>query len=95
MPIRQSCYEAEDYMQSYEVSSQDPKTLDILNARIGTLVKDFTADYYTSPAFKGSNECRTQVGGIVTTALTKTSTQAQIDDAFAKALSNANIAIGN
>ena len=95
MPIRQSCYETEDYKRAYDVSIQEPKTLDILNARIGTLVKDFADDFYTSPAFKGSNECRTQVGGIVTTSLTKTKTQADIDAAFEKALTNANIAIGN
>ena len=49
--------------------------------------------YYTSPAFKGSNECRTQVGGIVTVALTPEKTQQDIDNIFQTAYTNASIAI--
>lgn len=93
MPIRQSIYEDEIYTDLYDETLQTPASLDLLNARIANFVGTMSDYYYTSPAFKGSNECRKQVGGIVTVALTPEKTQQDIDNIFQTAYTNASIAI--
>lgn len=94
MPIRQSIYEDQIYIELYDEASQTPASLDLLNARIANFVGSLSDYYFTSPAFKGSNTCRTQVGGIVQKALMLNSTEAEIDTAFTSAYNNSVIAIG-
>lgn len=94
MPIRQSIYEDEIYIELYDEASQTPASLDLLNARIANFVGSLSNYYFTSPAFKGSNTCRAQVGGIVQKALMLNSTEADIDAVFTTAYNNSVIAIG-
>lgn len=88
MPIRSSIYESEEYLNLYNVEEATENSLDLLNARIANFVGSLQNDYFTSPAFKGSNTCRTQVGGVTAAALTKTNGQAEIDKAFKTAYDN-------
>ena len=51
--------------------------------------------YYTSPAFNGSSEARSQVGTLLTTCLSKAASNvdAMIDEAFADAIEECEFAI--
>lgn len=84
MPVRLSGYESEDYLETYDVANCPEKTLDLLTARIANYVPDITDTYFTSPAFKGSNECRNQVGALMGKALTSTNdaTDTNLDQWF-------------
>ena len=48
---------------------------------------------YTSPAFKGSSDCRSQGSGIMTKALTKSSNIEEIDQWFAVAEAQAKLGL--
>lgn len=94
MPIRKSLYSHPDYIESNKLQGLSPTSLDALKARINNYIGNLTDYYYTSPAFKGSNECRQQVGGIVSVALTPTKGQAEINEVFQSAYNQSVIAIG-
>lgn len=75
LPIYSSAYETEEYKEVYDISKESNlKTLTALNCRIATLVPTIKTEYYTSPAFKGSNACRDQVEALMGKALNSTNT---------------------
>lgn len=73
MGIRKSSVESDEYQDASDASSKDDKTLDRLTA----LNMEYSGkekvlnSLYVAPAFVGSSTARTQVGGVITTALTK------------------------
>jgi multiple sugar transport system substrate-binding protein len=69
-PIRNSTYQNQDYMELNDESSLTSKTLDMLLARIANYLPKIKDNYFTSPAFKGSNTCRDQVDALMGKALT-------------------------
>ena len=64
------------------------------NSKLASTVKDML---YTSPSFKGSAECRTQAGGLMTYALTKDSdmSDSALNAKFSSAEATATLAIGD
>ena len=56
-----------------------------LMARSTNKASEIVDELYTSPAFKGSSECRTQGAGLMTWALTPASDMSKIDEMFADA----------
>ena len=86
-PIRHSSLENDDYIELCDESEKTPGSLDCLKARVASFVakNDVMDTLYTSPVFKGSDEAREQVGGIVTTLFTadaSKNTDAYIDELF-------------
>jgi len=91
MGIRNSNYESDEYKEATSVEDKQEKTLDILMAKSASYLSKITPNMFVSPAFKGSSQCRTQVGGLMTSVLTSNGTDATIDDLFAKAESTAKL----
>lgn len=85
MPIRLSGYESPDYKEKYNEENYETTDYGALTARIASYVKEVTPTFFTNPAFKGSNTCRTQVGAIMTKAISKDASKAGIDEQFDKA----------
>ena len=77
-PIRMSSYETDDYKEKYDESNYASTDYEALTSRIANYSSKLTDIYFTSPAFKGSNTSRTQVGGIMTKAINPESTEEQI-----------------
>ncbi len=70
LPIYEYAYEDEEYKETYDITKQQNlKTLSALNCRIAAIVPEISKEYYTSPAFKGSNACRDQVEALMGKAL--------------------------
>lgn len=73
MGIRKSSVESDEYQDASDTSLKGDKTLD----RLAALNMEYSGkekvlnSLYVSPAFVGSSTARTQVGGVITTALTK------------------------
>lgn len=96
LPIYSSAYDTDEYKEVYDITKQtDLKTLSALNCRIAELVPSIRKDYYTSPAFKGSNACRDQVEALMGKALnpTNTATDENINTWFNDAYTAAQKAI--
>lgn len=92
-PIRYSALEDDQYLDLCDENGKTGGTLDNLKARVASYVaqNDVTDTLYTSPVFKGSDEAREQVGGIVTTLFTadaSKNTDAYINELFATAENN-------
>jgi multiple sugar transport system substrate-binding protein len=69
-PIRNSTYDDPEYLELNDESSLTSKTLDMLLVRIANYLPNIKDNYFTSPAFKGSNTCRDQVDALMGKALT-------------------------
>lgn len=82
MPIRQSGYQSDEYKEFYDESQYSEGEYGMLTSRIANYVGSLTNDYFTTPAFKGTTQSREGVGAIMTKALTKTSSKAEIDAQF-------------
>lgn len=93
MGIRNSNYESDEYKEATSIEGKQEKTLDILMAKSASYLPKITPNMYVSPAFKGSSQCRTQVGGLFTAVLTSDGTDATINDLFSKAESTAKLAL--
>ncbi len=94
MPIRESAYLSDDWL---ELSDESGKTYDEKTyAQIYSLYSEVAGSLFTSPAFKGSAEARTQAGSIMTQCLlAKTSLDSQIDTIFATAENQAKLALAS
>lgn len=85
MGIRHSNYENADYKEANNVDAQTEGSIEKLMARSANKASEIVDELYTSPAFKGSSECRTQGAGLMTWALTPASDMSKIDEMFADA----------
>lgn len=85
MGIRHSNYESEDYISNNDPADQQEKTVERLMAKSNTYVSTILDETYTSPAFKGSSEARTQAGGLMTKVLTPTLDISNLNTWFADA----------
>ena len=94
--IRLSALDSDDFAEAFDESKYDTKTLEKLMARNSKLASTVKDMLYTSPSFKGSSECRTQAGGLMTYALTKDSdmSDAALKTKFDSAEAQCVIAIG-
>ncbi len=94
--IRLSALDSDDFAEAFDESKYQTKTLDKLMARNSKLASTVKDMLYTSPSFKGSAECRTQAGGLMTYALTKTSDMSDtaLNAKFNEAEAAAVLAIG-
>jgi multiple sugar transport system substrate-binding protein len=84
-PIRASVANSADFKEANSTDDKTLKSLSMLTARINTFIPSISDDYYTSPAFKGSNACRDEVDTIIGNATKYTGTNAtdtQIDTWF-------------
>jgi len=87
-PVRRSCYQDQlylDFLDSVEVGDDQIK-IDIANC----VYFDINGKYFSTPCFVGSAYLRTQVGGIITEAL---STNTSISSIFDIAIENATMKI--
>lgn len=78
MGIRKSSVTSDEYKDASDDTTKDPKTLDrltALNMKYSGNEKVLNS-LYVAPAFVGSSEARTQVGGVITAALTKNANNA-------------------
>ncbi len=93
--IRTSVLNSDEYKEACDEKQFNLKTLERLMARSASYIPTVSDILYTSPTFKGSSECRTQAGGLMTYAL---STKDIKDDDLAKkfdsALATCNQQIG-
>lgn len=88
-PIRQSNLTDPEYIDLSDVESKQPKSIDRLLASVNNYFPTMDDTLFTSPAFKGSSQARTAVGGAFTQALLATGDDAAIDAAITKALNDA------
>lgn len=95
--IRLSALDSEDFAEAFDESKYNAKTLEKLMARNSKLASTVKDMLYTSPSFKGSAECRTQAGGLMTYALTKDSdmSDSALNAKFSSAEATATLAIGD
>lgn len=93
-PIRESNFQDPLYLEAADVEETQEKTSDRLIARGFGYYSDVRDTFFTSPAFKGSSQIRTQVGGLLTNSLLSSNIDADIDKLFQDALDQSNIAIG-
>ncbi len=93
MGIRKSNYTNAAYIETNDVTSKDPKTLERLMAKSATYTQNILDEMFVSPAFKGSSACRTAVSGLMTWALTKTSNMSDMDAKFTAAESTAKLSM--
>ena len=89
-PIRYSVMETAEYQDYCDVSAKEPKTLDRLYALNATYAGSVGDYLFTSPVFKGSSECRNQVGTLFA-AVCNAADDAAIDAAFKVAADNARL----
>ncbi len=94
--IRNSVLDSADFAEAFNETKYKTKTLDRLMARNSKLASSVKDMLYTSPSFKGSSECRTQAGGLMTYALTKDSdmSDSALNTKFSSAEATATLAIG-
>ncbi len=101
MPIRESAYLTDDWL---ELSDTNGKTgEDLTYAQIYSLYSEVAGSLFTSPAFKGSAEARTQAGSITTQCLlagdkleeviNSTTGERRIDNIFSTAANQAKLAL--
>jgi len=88
MPVRQSCYDDEDYIELNDISEQTEKTEDMLRALVSHYGEAVSDETFTSPAFKGSTTCRDTVQGLMEEIMTYTTETSTFDDIFAKAVAD-------
>jgi len=93
MGIRNSNYESDEYKEAVSVENKQEKTLDILLAKSASYLPKITDNMFVSPAFKGSSQTRTQVGGLMTSVLTSNGSDATIESLFKKAEDNSKLAL--
>ena len=84
-PIRQSSLDSEAYAVASDWKGTPEKTLDRVMAYSKAKIGD-VGTLFVSPAFKGSSTCRTQVGNLVTKALTVSNDISEIDQWFEDAV---------
>ena len=68
-PIRYSTLDSADYAEYASLEGKQPRTVDIIKARVSQYVTPVSDDLFASPVFKGSAEARTQAGALFTNAL--------------------------
>lgn len=87
--IRNSNFTNAEYIEAKDPTTKQEKTLDILMAKSAAYLPKINDDMFVSPAFKGSSQCRTAVGGLMTKVLTSDGTDETIDKLFQDAYSTA------
>lgn len=89
MPIRESNYLTDDYIEYANVAGKPDKSLELLTAKNAAYVSTVSNDLFVSPVFKGSSEARNQAGSLMTLCLTAaTCDDAFLNAEFAKAVDN-------
>ena len=94
MPVRTSCYESEAYLEYCSTEGKEDLSVELLTALSSSYTGTVLSDLFTSPVFKGSSECRTQVGGLLTAILKLTAaecTDAKIQELFETSVNNAKL----
>lgn len=91
MPTRYSAYETEAYLEYSNIENKDALTLELLTAKNATYCSTVLNYLFTSPVFKGSSECREQVGGLLTACLLLSPAEfdAKVDALFTKSINEA------
>lgn len=98
-PIRHSVLESEEYLATIDVDNAGAHdSLNHLMAVANTAITKFQDYFYTTPAFKGSAECRTSLGGVMAKAVgaamtNKALTRDQIATLLEEAWNQATLAI--
>ena len=100
-PIRYSVMNSEEYLYAMDPENAGSyDSLDYLQATVNTVVSEeaFANGLYTTPAFKGSAEARTNFGGVISQVVgavmnNNAVTRAQIDQWLAEAWNNTVLAI--
>ena len=88
-PIRYSTLDSADYADYSSITGKAPRSKEIVKARVAEYVTKVSKELFASPVFKGSAEARTQVGSLMTQALTeKNLTDAKLDELFETAKNN-------
>ena len=88
MPVRQSCYDNEDYIELNDISEQTEKTEDMLRALVSHYGEAVSDETFTSPAFKGSTTCRDAVQGLMEEIMTFSTETSSFDDMFNSAVTD-------
>lgn len=83
IPVRYSSYESEDYAEYLKESDFMPKAAK-------AVITEINGNYFNYPVFKGTANCRDEVGGIVTQVLLG---KKDIDTAFSDAYNSAKIGL--
>ena len=87
MPIRNSGYESDDYLDYCSTEGKDPYSLELLTAKNASYVGTVTNYLYTSPVFKGSSSARNAAASVMTQCLTHSNlTDAALNEIFQKAV---------
>ncbi len=94
LPTISEIYDTEDYKEIYNVENFEVTTFDALTARVATTAANLRQYFYTSPAFKGSNECRVAVEAMVGKACTISNNASDVDKWVKDAIDQANKKIG-
>ena len=87
-PVRRSAFETE-YYKNWASQTATQGSSKLIRDALEFADDTYANAYFTSPAFRGSATCRTEVGGIITNVLLGT---LSVDEAFSKAYANAVIA---
>ncbi|MCD8204408.1 MAG: extracellular solute-binding protein, partial [Coprobacillus sp.] len=91
MPIRESAYTLDDWLDW--TSTEGKSGADLTYVYVYSLYADIASSLFTSPAFKGSAEARTQAGSIMTQCLLSTDIDKEIDSIFENAENQAKLAL--
>lgn len=93
MPTRYSSYESEAYLEYSNTEDKDMYSLELLTAKNATYCSTVLNNLFASPVFKGSSECRSQVGGLLTALLLLDPAQydAQVDGLFETSVNQATL----
>jgi len=86
MPVRHSVYDDPEYKELNDVTTQTEKTEEMLRALVAAYGEDVSETTYTSPAFKGSSNCRAVVKSLMQEILTSSTDMTKIDEMFKSAV---------
>lgn len=93
-PIRYSTYTSDAYLDMCNYTDKADHSIERVAALVAAYGSEIADDMYSSPVFKGSSECRTQAGSIVTQCLNETNlTDERLDQIFTEAADECRLAM--
>ena len=84
LPVRSSAYSSEAYFEYCDTTGKPAMSTELLTARNAVYSSSTTSWVFTTPAFKGSSQARTEVGSLMATMLKDATEGKAIDDAYLK-----------
>ena len=82
LPVRSSAYNSEVYYDYSNTEDKPAMSTELLTARNAVYSSSTTNWVFTTPAFKGSSQARTEVGSLMATMLKDATEGKPIDDAY-------------